>query len=49
MIPLRVGVDYGMYGVPETFVIDREGRVVVRHAGAIDQAGLEKYLKEVLP
>ncbi|GBD40411.1 Thiol:disulfide interchange protein CycY [bacterium HR38] len=45
----RVGVDYGMYGVPETFVIDREGRVVVRHAGAIDQATLEQYLKEVLP
>ncbi|WP_243027810.1 TlpA family protein disulfide reductase [Thermus albus] len=44
----RVGVDYGMYGVPETFVIDGEGRVVVRHAGAIDEATLEKYLKEVL-
>lgn len=45
----RVGVDYGMYGVPETFFIDREGRVVARHAGAIDQATLERYLKEVLP
>jgi cytochrome c biogenesis protein CcmG/thiol:disulfide interchange protein DsbE len=42
-------VDYGMYGVPETFFIDREGRVLARHAGAIDQATLEKYLKEVLP
>ncbi|AEV15658.1 MAG: TlpA family protein disulfide reductase [Thermus sp.] len=45
----RVGVDYGMYGVPETFVIDAQGRVMVRHAGAIDQATLEKYLAEALP
>ncbi|TBH15350.1 TlpA family protein disulfide reductase [Thermus thermamylovorans] len=44
----RVGVDYGMYGVPETFVIDGEGRVMVRHAGAIDRFTLERYLQEVL-
>ena len=25
----RVGIDYGVYGVPETFVIDRDG--VIRH------------------
>ncbi len=25
----RVGIDYGVYGVPETFIIDREG--VIRH------------------
>ena len=25
----RVGIDYGVYGVPETFVIDRAG--VIRH------------------
>ncbi|WP_117237410.1 TlpA family protein disulfide reductase [Thermus sediminis] len=45
----RVGVDYGMYGVPETFFIDQEGRVLARHAGAVDQATLERYLKEMLP
>lgn len=44
----RVGVDYGMYGVPETFLIDREGRVVRRHAGAVDEALLSRYLEEVL-
>jgi cytochrome c biogenesis protein CcmG/thiol:disulfide interchange protein DsbE len=45
----RVGVDYGMYGVPETFFIDGEGRVYARHAGAIDEATLEGYLKELRP
>jgi cytochrome c biogenesis protein CcmG/thiol:disulfide interchange protein DsbE len=31
----RVGIDYGVYGVPETFVIDRAGRVRYRHAGLV--------------
>lgn len=44
----RVGVDYGMYGVPETFFIDREGRVLARRAGAIDEATLARYLEEAL-
>lgn len=31
----RTGIDWGLYGVPETFVVDGEGRVVLRHAGPI--------------
>jgi cytochrome c biogenesis protein CcmG/thiol:disulfide interchange protein DsbE len=31
----RVGMDYGVYGVPETFVIDRSGQVRFRHAGPV--------------
>ena len=31
----RVGIDYGVYGVPETFVIDAAGRVRYKHAGPI--------------
>ncbi len=44
----RVGVEYGLYGVPETHFIDGAGRVLARHAGAIGEAKLEEYLKEVL-
>lgn len=43
----RVGVDYGMYGVPETFLIDQKGRVLKRHAGAVDEKALLALLKEV--
>ncbi|MGQ9510381.1 MAG: TlpA family protein disulfide reductase [Thermaceae bacterium] len=43
----RVGVDYGMYGVPETFLIDKEGRVVKRHAGAVDEKTLAQLLEEI--
>ncbi len=31
----RVSVDYGVYGVPETFFIDRKGRIRAKHVGAI--------------
>jgi len=31
----RVGIDWGVYGVPETYVIDRDGRIVHKHIGAI--------------
>ena len=44
----KVGIDYGMYGVPETFFIDAEGRVRYRHAGAIEAPDLEKRIAEVL-
>lgn len=29
----RTGIDFGVYGVPETFVIDRAGVIRYRHAG----------------
>lgn len=34
----RVGIDWGVYGVPETFVIDRQGRIRYKHIGAISPA-----------
>jgi len=31
----RVGIDWGVYGVPETFVIDRDGRIAYKHIGPV--------------
>lgn len=31
----RVGIDYGVYGVPETYVIDKEGMIRFKHIGPI--------------
>ena len=31
----RVAIDWGVYGVPETFVIDKEGRIAYRQVGPI--------------
>ncbi len=30
-----VSVDYGVYGVPETFFVDRKGQIRVKHVGAV--------------
>lgn len=44
----RTGRDWGVYGVPETFVVDGEGRVVLRFAGPITKTVLaEKILPAV--
>lgn len=31
----RVGIDFGVYGVPETFLIDRNGTILYKHAGPV--------------
>lgn len=31
----RVGIDYGVYGVPETFVIDKRGVIRLKHVGPV--------------
>jgi len=33
-----VSVDYGVYGVPETFFLDRQGRTRFKHVGAVTDA-----------
>ncbi len=33
----RVGIDFGVYGVPETFLIDKKGQIVCKHIGPIDK------------
>ena len=31
----KVSVDFGVYGVPETFFLDRDGRIRAKHVGAV--------------
>jgi cytochrome c biogenesis protein CcmG/thiol:disulfide interchange protein DsbE len=42
----RIGIDYGVYGVPETYLIDTEGVIRYKQVGPLTQAILEK---KVLP
>lgn len=39
---------YGTHRVPETFVIDRQGRIVDLHRGQIDQAFIERALGKAI-
>jgi cytochrome c biogenesis protein CcmG, thiol:disulfide interchange protein DsbE len=40
----RVGIDWGVYGVPETFIIDREGMIRYKHIGPVDYPALTQTL-----
>ena len=42
----RVGIDWGVYGVPETFVIGKDGNIKYKHIGPVTKESLEK---EVIP
>ena len=42
----RVGIDWGVYGVPETFVVDRNGVIRHKQIGPITPAALKD---EILP
>lgn len=42
----RVGIDYGVYGVPETYVIDKKGIIVFKQIGPITE---EVLRDKILP
>jgi len=46
----KISVDYGVYGVPETFFIDKTGRIRKKHVGAVTDEvftrEVERLLKE---
>jgi cytochrome c biogenesis protein CcmG/thiol:disulfide interchange protein DsbE len=47
----RIGIDYGVYGVPETYVIDRKGVIRYKHIGPLTadvvQNKLQPLVKEL--
>jgi cytochrome c biogenesis protein CcmG, thiol:disulfide interchange protein DsbE len=40
----RVGIEWGVYGVPETFVVDRQARIRYKHVGPLTRDGLERKI-----
>ncbi|MES2130657.1 MAG: DsbE family thiol:disulfide interchange protein [Pseudomonadota bacterium] len=42
----RIGINYGVYGVPETFVIDKRGVVRMKHVGPLTR---EVIAEKLLP
>ena len=44
----RVGIDYGVYGVPETYVIDQAGVIRFKHIGPITMELLNKKMIPLL-
>ncbi len=44
----RVARDWGVYGVPETFVVDGEGRIIERVAGPVTQRAISGRIEPAL-
>jgi len=44
----RVGIDFGVYGVPETFVIDREGVIRFKHIGPLTPEVLIRQIEPLV-
>ena len=40
----RVGIDYGVYGVPETYIIDQAGLIRFKHIGPITMQVLNEKM-----
>ena len=40
----RIGIDYGVYGVPETYVIDKQGIIRMKHIGPVTEEVLQNKI-----
>ena len=43
----RAGIEWGVYGVPETFLIGRDGRILYKHVGPIIEENLLLVQREI--
>jgi cytochrome c biogenesis protein CcmG/thiol:disulfide interchange protein DsbE len=44
----RVGIEWGVYGVPETFVVDGDGRIRHKHVGPLQPRDWERTIGPLL-
>jgi cytochrome c biogenesis protein CcmG/thiol:disulfide interchange protein DsbE len=40
----RAAIDWGVYGVPETFIIGKDGRIAYKHIGPLSEAALTEII-----
>lgn len=40
----RVGIDYGVYGVPESYLIDKAGVIRYKHIGPISEEAMQNKI-----
>ena len=45
----QTAIDYGLYGVPETFIVGPDGRIAYKHIGAVTAPLLRHWIDSLLP
>jgi len=44
----QIGIEFGVYGVPETFIIDRQGRIRFKHVGPLTAELMRERIEPLL-
>jgi cytochrome c biogenesis protein CcmG/thiol:disulfide interchange protein DsbE len=44
----RISIDFGVYGVPETFIIDQDGLIVGKYVGAVPEEWMVEHIRRLL-
>ena len=44
----RTGIEWGLYGIPETFILNSDGLILLRHAGPITSTVFEEKFLPVI-
>jgi cytochrome c biogenesis protein CcmG/thiol:disulfide interchange protein DsbE len=43
----RAAIEWGVYGVPETYLVGRDGRIAYKQIGPINERGFERLMSEI--
>ncbi len=44
----RISIDFGVYGVPETFIVDQQGTIVGKYVGAVPEEWMVEHIQRLL-
>lgn len=44
----RVGIEWGVYGVPETFVVSGDGIILYKHIGPLTRAAVARIIRPII-
>jgi cytochrome c biogenesis protein CcmG/thiol:disulfide interchange protein DsbE len=45
----RTAIDFGVYGVPETYVVTGDGKIAYRHVGPLTESAIKENILPLLP
>tara|TARA_Y100000768_G_C23871631_1_gene630748 strand:+ start:96 stop:620 length:525 start_codon:yes stop_codon:yes gene_type:complete len=44
----KIAFEFGVFGLPETFIINNEGKIIFKHTGPLTQQIIENEIKNIL-